>query len=408
VAPLDDGSLPVLPGDADVTSITITSGIKTPDTNLRQRMCASPTGARFFVNYGDATSRIYEVDASGETLTYRQLADLGHGVKAHAIAYEGGLTWIAGQYTAESDQTPKTALWFIDANGVLERDTFFRFDSPDSDAAIALVPYQTDVWVLQGEHIWRRSLARGGLYHEYELQPLTASEARGLAVSAGRVWALYEDEVWVAGTESTYRQSSVDGGSSLVTSINDLGLPGVTKSLLSIKVLTKELPTGAQVVVEYQKDGSGTWVTAGTHEDGSATTFLVATSVNPVTFNALQLRVTLVSTNGTATPTLLGLVVTSRASEREEYWDLVLRTEDIDSSDLPLGKEGKSLLGNGNRRAQHLINLWRTAAPATLRDGYASGVNGDVTDHIVTIEDFRDERTKVGEGRVVVTLKAVK
>lgn len=401
--PLDDGSTPVLPGDADVTSLPITAGSKTPNANLRQRMCSSPTGVRFFVNYGDATCKVYEADVSGSTITYRELADLGHGVEGYAIAYETGLTWITGQFVAESDQTPQSALWFIDANGVLERDLFFREDSPDTNPPIDIEPYQTNLWILQGSKVWRRSLTRGGLFLEYELAPTTSSEARSLAVATGRTWALYEDEIIVTGTESTYRQASGEGGNTHTSSIYDFGLPGQKKVLTTIKVLTKDMPAGAQIRVLYSLDGSSTFTEAGLCTSGAETVFIISSEENPTLFNTLQMRWQLISTNGTATPTLKAVIPTAQSADQQEYFDLVLRVEDQDSSDHP-----PDVQSTGAQLAKHLVSLWKSGIPVVFRDGYESKDPSEFTDYLVRVGDFRFEAKAQGEGRIVTTLKVIR
>ena len=395
---------------AGVQTLTITAGQKTPDTNLRQRMCSTPTGARFFVNYGDATSKIYEVDAaSSSTLTHRELADLGHGVVAKAIAYEGGLTFIAGSYVAESDQSSRAALWYIDANGVLERLGFFREDAPSGAHAVDLEPYQTNLYILQGPDVWRYDLRGGGLFLEYTLNPTASTEARSLAVSEGRTFALYEDELWVTGTESSYRQSSSGTNpvstNMFISSINDYGLPGVAKSLVKVRLLTYDFANwspGTQVLLHYQTDQDGTWTPIGVATSGSQNTFIVASDQDPVTFNTLQIRAIPQSLTGSFTPYVLGIIVTATAAEDEEYFDLVLRCEDEDSSDRVDGQQT-----SGAAKAQHLLNLWRAGTPVTFRDGYASDEAGVAPSYLTVIRDVRDERIAQGEGRVIVTLKVV-
>src|SRR5262249_4874542 len=146
-----------------------------------------------------------------------QLADLGVGVKATAIAYENGITWVAGQFygdqtASDTDKLPRSALWAIDQNGFTQRVGFMRRYTPDPRPPVYLVPYQSDIYILQGQYVWRYSLITGGLFLEYQLTPKTASNQRALATLFGRTFALYSDEVWVTGSVGTYRQATVTDG----------------------------------------------------------------------------------------------------------------------------------------------------------------------------------------------------
>jgi hypothetical protein len=400
-----------------VQTLTITAQSKSPDTSLRQRMTSSPTGARFFVNSSNVTAKVYEVDASGSTLDYRQLADLGHGIQATSIAYEGGLTFVGALYygsagaaatSTDVEVLARPVLFVIDQNGVVQRIGFMRRDDPVASAPVFLVPYQTDLYILQAGYdqtgasigyIWRYSLVTGGLFLEYEITPTTANAPRALAVLFGRAMAAFSDEIWVAGSVGTYRQSSISGGSSLVSSINDYGLPGTLKTLVKADVLADTLTSGTSIRVEYQIDQDGTWTLLGEMTSGSKGSFLPG----EVTFYTIQFRTTLLTDDGTATPVLHAVISEARAAEEEEYFDLVLRCEDDDSYDHPMGDNL-----SGDDRAQNVISLWRSGKITVLEDGYASKELGDTTLYQVAVDDLRDERNALGEGRLVCTLRVVR
>lgn len=405
------------PMTTGVTFTDIDAGSKSPDAALRQRMCASPGGALFFVNYSDATAKVYAVDASGTTLDHRELADLGTGVKATCIAYEGGITFVGGLFFGSSgtsgaatdvDMLARPALWAIDQNGVLQRIGFFRRDDPAAGAPSFLVPFQTDLYALQTGidaagsrkgYVWRYSLVTGGVFNEYELPVETATAQRALAVIPGRTVALYSDEIFTTGSSGTYRISSAPDGNSHVSSIYDNDLPNALKTLVKVDVLTDTMPANTRINVEYQIDQDGTWVLLGTVTSGKRNTL----TGNGVTYTTIQLRTTLSSTDGVSTPNWKANVVEARAAEDEEYFDLVLLTEDADSSFRIPGDQM-----TGDAKAQNVIGLWRSGAPVTFVDGYISEDLGITDTYLVTIGDLRDERTKQGEGRLVATLKVVR
>ncbi len=389
--------------DTATRSVVINSKTKTPDTSLRQRMCGSPTGARFFINYGDITCKVYEVDGSGASLEPRELADLGAGIKGTCIAYVGGLTFIGAQFYGDStasdtDKKPRSVLYAIDQNGVLQLVEFFREDSPDVRPPEFLFPYQTDLYVLQGDYVWRHDLRGGGLYLEYELTPATPANQRALAVLFGRIFAAYTSEIFVAGSLGTYRRSSASGGNTLESSIFDFGLPSVSKALAKIEVMCDTLDSGTQVAVEYQTDQSGTWVLAGQMTAGKIQTFYV----EGVSFSTLQIRLRLSTSDGVHTPILKGVMVWASSATDEEYFDLSLRTDDQDSFNH-IGNEQEL----GSVKSGALMTLWRNKEVTTLIDGYAEEESAGQS-YLGTIEDLRIEQTMEGEGRAVLTFRVVR
>jgi hypothetical protein len=402
--PLDStgGTVPYdLAGDASVLFVDIAAGSKTPDTTLRQRMVGTNSGARFFINYSDVTPRVYNVDSSGSVLNVTELAPLDSALKISSIAFTGGVTLLAGQYQAESDQTPQSVLWAIEANGVPERIGFFRYEAPSSAEPVFIVPYQTDVYILQGKYVWRYSIGfTGGLYLEYELNGATVANARSLAVNQGRTFALFTTEVWVTGSEGTYRQAALSGGNTFVTSVYDFGLPGISKSLNKVTVLTADADSSlVGVRVSYEVDEEGTTTLLGSTGSGSKHEFSPS---DAVTFTALKLTVTLESLDGTATPAVRGVVVAASALEREEYFDLVLLTGDTTPTERIAGEQPL-----GSAKAAALVSAWRSGSPVNLIDGYLRYDPRAAESYRCLIEDIRVEQTKAGEGRAVTTLRVL-
>jgi hypothetical protein len=412
----------VFPIDADVSggalttsasgyqTATVTDALIGGDTTIRQQMCGTPTGARFFTNLSDVTTVIYEADTSGSTLTVRELARLDVGAKASAITYVAGQTFIAGQFLAEDGETARSALWVIDNNGVLRRLGYFRRDDPNGNVVTYMQPYQNDLWCLQGPYVWRYSLSSGGLFLEYELSPGAASFARALAVVQGHVIALYAQEdasntggvTWVTGSVDTYRQATVADGNSFTTSINDFGLPAVKKTLFKVSVITDDMPADTAVTVEYQKDQSGTWVEVGSHTDGTDTAFVISEPNNAIEFRTIQLRVTLTSGTGDNTPTLKAVVVEAMPAEFEEFFELMVLTEDEDSSFHVDGAER-----SGGDVAQAIQGLWRSGGPVTFQDGMQSSTIGNNPSYVCRIDDFDATNDQTGEGRMMVRLRVI-
>jgi hypothetical protein len=395
--PLDSGA----PATQTAT-VTVGTLKPTAETTLRQQMCGTPTGARFFVNYSDVYAVVYEVDSSGTTLVSREVANMDVGTRLTAIAYSQGYTFLTGQALAEAGETAVSALWAIPPNGnVAERIGEFRDDI--AEAPVYIQPYLNDLWVLQGAHIWRYSLRSGGLFHEYELSPTTPGNARALAVVRGHLFALYSDEgTYVAGSVSTYRQSSVTDGNTYTSSIYDYDLPGVLKELREITVLTDEMPTATSLKVEVQIDQDGTWSEVGSSSSGSKHVFGISAADITPTFQTLQVRVTLSSRTGVNTPTVKGVVATAWTAEDEEFFSLILRLDDEDSFDHP-----NNVQRTGESISSSLWAAKAAKAPVTLTDHKAA------QSYLVRIEDIDDQRDAMpsggstGEGRVAVTCRVL-
>lgn len=391
--PLDSGA-----PATSLASVTIGTAKPTLDQSYRQRMVGTPTGARFFTNYSDVHTVIYEVDSSGTVLTSRQVAILDPGAKATAIAYSNGVTFVGGQFLAETGETPLSALWVIEQNGVPRRIGEFRDGNPN--APIAMQPYQNDLWVLQGNRVWRYSLSTGGVFLEYQHNPTTQANAKGLAIVRGHQFALYSDEgVFTAGSESTYRQASVANGNSYTSSTYDFDLPGIDKELDSLTILTDEMPSATAIQVEMQTNQSGTWTVLGSSTQGSKHTFrATSTELNPI-FQTIQVRVTCTSQTGANTPTVKGVVVLAWTAEEEEFFDLVLRTDHEDSSDHVSGSQRSA-----TTIARQLWAIKQSRRPVEFTEHF------DGLSYLVRVEEVDDQRDvgDTAEGRAIVRLRVLR
>lgn len=388
-----------------VANATVALAPTQTDNTIRQRMCAAPTGARFFVNYA-VDCVVYEADSSGASLVSQEIARLAPGSKGWSIEHVGGLTFVGAQATTEADETPVSTLWEIDANGVPRTVFNFREVGGSEAPIIAMQAYQQDLWLLQGEYIWRYSLASGGLFCEYQLSPHDSEQARGIAVLQVHQFATYAVEqstsgaVWVSGSVATYRQASVVDGNTYTSSVYNFGLPGVEKLLTTIDVLTDDLPANVSVLVEYQKDQDGTWTAAGTVSSGASTKLHIDATY--VTFQSLQIRVTLTSGTGVNTPTLKGIVVSALPVAAEEFFDLVLDMEDPNSYYHFTNEQTTA-----GEKALQLWALKTQRVPVTFVDGYGINDPRSNPEYLVVIEDIDQSADDVGEGRLTVHLRVL-
>jgi len=394
-----------LPITTYTKKVGITSAKNSPTARLRQRIVGTPTGARFYVNYSDIWTEIWEVDASGAELVRRKIADFEPGVKITAITHTAGLTFLGGQFKAETGETPRSALWVIDANGVPQRIGYFRRDDPDANEPIGMQAYENDLWIAQGQYVWRYSLISGGLFLEAKLNSEDAASQRGIAVLRGHQFMPHQnDGVWSIGSLTGYRQAGVDqGGGRLETSVNDFSLSGRTKILHDIRLLTYDMPTDTRVIVEYQKDQDATWVLAGVASTGARHTFPISTEQETVHFGSLQARITPESLEGTNTPTVLAAVVASSLVEEEEFFEVRLLINDEDAGFHIAGQQA-----TGGELASNIFDLKNAGKLVTFVDGYTdSSEYAPNREYLVKIERVEQENIAVGEGNMLVRLRVL-
>lgn len=398
---------------AGVTSVlqtaTVATGIQTNDPTLREQIVGTPTGARFFANFADVTSVIYEADASGSALVVKELCRLDKGAKATAIDHVAGLTFVAAQFMAETGSVARSALYVIDQGNTPRRIGYFRRDDPIDAPVVSMQPYENDLWLLQGHHVWRYSLQTGGLFCEYELDPGDMDFARQLAVVQDHIFVAYNREdstntggsVWVAGTVDTYRQASVTDGSMFTTSVYDYGLPGEHKMLRTIRVVTDSLPDNTSVTIEAQLDQDGTWRSIGTHSVGSETVLGVSPE-ETIEFRTLQLRVTLNSATGANTPVVKAVIAEALCLEFEEFFELAILTEAEDSS-----FHVADTTRTGGDIAQAINSLRRSRTPFTYQDAFEHPSLENNPEYLVVFDTSDGSNDEVAEGRMLVRLRVL-
>lgn len=403
--------------DADVSAgvtaqlaiAEVSSGLNTADTALRQRMVGTPTGARFFVNNSDVTTVIYEADTSTGSPVVTEIARLDVGAKATCISYAGGLTFIGGQMLAETGSTPISTLWAIDQQDQLVRVGDFRPTSPDARSPVKMVPYDTSLWILQGNYVWRYFLRTGGLFLEYQLTANTPANQMAIGVVKNHQFALFSDEgSHTTGSVGTYRSSGAADSNRWTSSVNDFGLPSVTKQLDFIEVITDEMAASTAVFLEYQTDQDGTWVQAATFTSGSKHRVVPPSGAETVRFENLQVRIGLQSLTGANTPVVRAVSVRAFPAESEQFFDLLVDCNDQDSLGRIQGQQKR-----GHQIAETIIGLEASKETTTLEDGYAAtrdSPSGGVTQrsvYLVRVEEFDRIGVKDGEGMMRVRLRVL-
>jgi hypothetical protein len=397
-------------GNAAATATAVSGASLAPDTTLKQQVVGTNTGARWFLNYSDVTAIVYESNIATGTCVTTEISRLPTGTKATAITDVGGFTFVAGRDADDEGLVGVCSLWLIDDDNLPTRVATFRQDDPNDAPISSMQPYGNDIWLLQGKYVWRYDLASGGVFLEYELEPGDQSYARSLAVVKGHVFALFAQEdgtntggvIWVAGAASTYRQASVEAGSSFTTSVYDYGIPGEVKTMRSITVVTDDMPASTSVVVEAQFNQSGTWVTIGTHTTGNETTFLIATPESVYEFRTLQLRVTLNSLTGASTPTVRSVVAEAMVLGFEEFFEFIVLTDDEDSNFHIAGQNR-----TGGDVVQAVTALRRTQTPFTFVDAYEHNNLNNNPDYSVVFDTSDGTNDEVGEGRLSVRLRVL-
>lgn len=389
---------------ASAQTAAIETSLNTPTTTLRQRMASGPDGVFFFVNYSGVTAKIFKADRSSGSILFREVNKLDEGAIATCIAHSAGMTFIGGQFKAETGSVAQSALWMIDQNGFLQRLGYFRRDDPNPQAPQYIQVYGNDVWILQGSYIWRYSLISGGMFLEYKLTPGDETKQRSLAILADHQFAAFNDEgVWVTGAVRTYRVAGANvDASRFISSVHDFDLPAHPKVLTSMAVLTDNLDENTSVTVEYQKDQSGNWEHVGTATTGSFNAFRVSDADETILFNNLQVRATPTSGDGVSSPRVKAISAQALAQGREEFFDLALLCTD-EGPEFHI--EGRVI--TGAELARNIHTLRRSGELVTFVDAYASEDPDENDTYLVKVEDVQDDSLQQGESRIYARLRVI-
>jgi hypothetical protein len=174
------------------------------------------------------------------------------------------------------------------------------------------------------------------------------------------------------------------------------------KKLLSISVNLEPLVSGDTVVVKYQLDQDGSWLTAGTISVAGTTTqtFQISTNSSTRTFRNLQIRLELNNGSNASTPIVTRVGIRATVVEALRVWRLML--------------DCSNETGDGTRNwdGPQLLSAIRTLGDAEniveLVDGYHNELSqtGLITTDVV-IDEYEILSDKPGEGIAVVTLREV-
>lgn len=253
-------------------------------------------------------------------------------------------------------------------------------------------------------------LAPGGVFDDAIVTPSDLTTGDGL----GRhIVAMFKGDIFVAlnkasnfgttfGSAKTYRLAAgtyTTNTGIMEGPLNDFNV-SEKKVLLSLHLDTEPLPANTSVVVKYQIDQSGTWVTAGTHStDGeNEAIFTVSTGSATVEFNNLQLRLELTTTDTTVTPVVLRIATRAAVVKGVRVWDLLLDASDEDGQMQDRSWNGTTLMTN-------IATAGDNGTVVTLKDGYRDRNVNSFSTHNVVVDEYRILGDRPGEGHVMVRLR---
>lgn len=181
--------------------------------------------------------------------------------------------------------------------------------------------------------------------------------------------------------------------------VNDFSV-SEEKVLLAIHLDTEPLPANTSVVVKYQLDQDGTWLTAGTHDTDGATEaiFAISTGSQTRSFNNLQLRLELATTTASNTPIVRRLAARATIIKGVRVWDLLLDASDEDGQAQDRSWNGTTLMAN-------VASAGGTGAVITFKDGYRDRNVNSFSTHNVVVDEYRILGDRPGEGHIMVRLR---
>ncbi len=191
-----------------------------------------------------------------------------------------------------------------------------------------------------------------------------------------------------------------DGTGIMETSVFDFGITD-DKVLLSLKLVTEPLPNATTVVVKYQLDQDGTWISAGTHDADSETEieFVISNSTTTRTFRNLQLRLELTGT-ANLTPVVSSLRVFATVVKGLRFWNLILDCSDEMGALQDRAWDGEKLIDN-------IETAGDSGDVVAFKDGYHSRRPNDFNSHDVVVDDYDIVMDRPGEGAAHVRLREV-
>ena len=205
-------------------------------------------------------------------------------------------------------------------------------------------------------------------------------------VNPSLVWfdgeLFWADDISTAPRIVRFHKDEVTTGTGVMeTSVIDFDITD-DKVLLSLKLVTEPLPNATIVVVKYQLDQDGTWISAGTHDVDSETEieFVISNSTTTRTFRNLQLRLELTGT-ANLTPTVSSLRVFATVAKGVRFWNLIL-----DCSDEMGELQGRAW--DGEKLIDNIEMAGDSGDVVAFKDGYHSLRPNDFNAHDVIVDDY--------------------
>jgi hypothetical protein len=307
----------------------------------RQQICAIDNGVRFFVNARGGPTEIYEFSEN----TLKKVGVLLDGLIATAIYHYGGITWVGvmDPVQASSPAQDEASLWYIAPDGVSRDAVKLRPDDPDDEPVRYIASWLGDLYLLQGNKVWRYDGSSTGLTLDRTISGSDDTNCRGLVVQDNKMWVAYASQgVFV--TQDAY---PTDNTTWWYSPKIDFGTD-LDKVLTHIEVVTAPLDANTSVYVEYDIDESGTWTSTDkdaatmTHDTDAATkkVFTIAnTGANTKKGRILQWRVGLASSDGVDTPVVRSTTMKVLVLDYVEFYDVTLSASDEDSGNRGVGTQ---------------------------------------------------------------------
>ena len=346
-------------------------------------------GEKLYVVAGHTTSddwALYSVDDSGSGGNWeRHVQAVGVGLPFSAVVH-------AGKAYIGDSIGGRVYSW--DGSRL---EVVFELAQPGASYAgwiTAPVSWRGAVWVGIQD-------ASGGTLGVLRYDPDTGAVTRPVAGLTGSDWragTVYGDRLYLATTQTgASKLVKIDptlygGSGQLVSGLVSFGLPGVSKLLRSVTLVTAPMPSGQSVQVEYQLEDTGNWTSLGTLSATGATTATYSFAAN-VTCRQVSLRLTLTGSAGSSSsPVVYELAVryVPRPAITRE-WELAVVLEG--TPDLPL----VTLDGEASplTAAQLTSALWTAAGAA----GPVTLVDLDGASYSVYVQNVREELGKISQRR---------
>jgi hypothetical protein len=337
------------------------------------------------------------------------------GFIGEAVFYHFGLVLVIGTYTGAATDDKEWVLLYIDDTqdnptfGIVGTFPPSRNSTqpPLITTGRGFLSYfmaadENDDW-----HLMAYSIKTGGMAG---LAKITEPQASWNGDPSHASLVIYDDDVFwpsvdASGNPRVYRilkdTYAVDTGI-WESSIFDNDILD-DKILLSIKVTTDPLLEDTSVVVKYQLNQDGVWLTAGTMDatDQTDEDFVISTDALTREYSNLQLRLELANSGtNTITPSVRSIRTYSTVAAGIPIWDLLLSATDELGALQNRAFSGTTLIAN-------IETAGDSGQVVALLDGYYSRDPSVSTEYDVVVDAYQTILDRAGEGVVSCRLRAV-